>query len=394
MKYALNGNTTTELPELSEPVDWDELTQIAMKHNLFAIFHEVACQYPEYQRNPEYWTRTKAVMGSVARQIRRTVSFLKLYQEFLDEGIQPIVMKGIVCRQLYGKYAEHRPSGDEDILVKKDDFYQVKDFLVKRGYFCQDKEITEAQLNQAEHVSFQKKNETTIEVHINLMGRRDDLRIQMGEQFSRVFEKSQQLDIQGVSLTVMSHTEHFLYIVMHAFKHFIGSGVGLRQILDIMMYQEHYEKEIDWNDVTKALQDCKVDSYLGDIQYIGEMYLGFHFEHHYPTACPETLLEDMIEVGAFGKSDRADSIATNIISSTIDQNTRGIGTLLRAGFPTRKQMAEWTPYLNEKPWMLPVEWVKRWIRFFRRTKKYDGNLMKESFKRSQKRMELLRKYGL
>ena len=57
-------------------------------------------------------------------------------------------------------------------------------------------------------------------------------------------------------------------------------------------------------------------------------------------------------------------------------------------------MAESVPYLNEKPWMLPIEWIKRWGRYFKQVKKYDGNLIKDSLKRSEERMELLKKYGL
>ena len=68
--------------------------------------------------------------------------------------------------------------------------------------------------------------------------------------------------------------------------------------------------------------------------------------------------------------------------------------LLRAGFPPIKQMAECTPYLNEKPWMLPVEWVKRWGRYFKQAKEYKGNLIKDSYTKSQKRMNMLKKYGL
>lgn len=394
MKYAINDSGQQELPHLQEPVDWNWLVELAKAHNLFAIFHEIAYQYPEYEQNTEYQKNSLVALKIVSDQVKRTSKFLELYRAFLAEDIQPIVMKGIVCRQLYGEHDEYRPSGDEDILVKKEDFHQVKSILERQGYSCENNDITNAQLNQAEHFSFSKPHGVTIEVHINLMGRRDDLRIQMGEKFQHVFEHSMIQEVQGVPISVMSHTEHFMYIVLHAFKHFIGTGVGLRQTLDIMMYQMRYENEIGWQEVEKVLTQCKANTYLGDIQDIGERYLGFDFSYKFPTACPEILLADMIDVGAFGKTDRADLIATNIISGALDQKTTGVATLLRAGFPTRKQMAEWTPYLNEKPWMLPVEWVRRWSRFIRRTKRYDGNLMTESYKRGQKRIKLLKKYGL
>jgi len=394
MKYALNGNTSAELPKLLEPVDWDELSQIAMKHNLYAIFHEVACQYIEYQQNPEYWTKTKMVMGIVAHQIRRTDSFLKLYQDFLDEGIQPIVMKGIICRQLYGKYAEHRPSGDEDIFVKKSHFDKTKEILEKNGFVCQVTDVTVAKLNQVEHIVFRNKQKFTIEVHLNLMGNRSELRTQMGNYFVNAFDNCQIIDIEGVPIATMSHTEHYLYLIMHAFKHFMGCGVGMRQMLDVMMYQKYYEAQIDWHKINMILEECHMEKYLGDIQYIGERYLGFEFNTVLPYCCPDTLLNDVMNAGVFGKKDKATVMAENITAGGLELRKSKFFILLRAGFPTRKQMAECTPYLNEKPWMLPIEWIKRWGRYFRQSKDYSGNLMKDSFEKSQKRMELLKKYGL
>ena len=36
------------------------------------------------------------------------------------------MMKGLICRQLYGEYCDHRPSGDEDILIRKAEYKQVQ----------------------------------------------------------------------------------------------------------------------------------------------------------------------------------------------------------------------------------------------------------------------------
>ena len=58
-------------------------------------------------------------MSMIAGQVNRTSAFLNLYQELIEGDCKPLVRKGIVCRQLYGEYADHRPSGDEDIISFK-----------------------------------------------------------------------------------------------------------------------------------------------------------------------------------------------------------------------------------------------------------------------------------
>jgi len=70
-----------------------------------------------------------AVLTGAGGGIGRATA-LKLAQQ----GIYPIVMKGMICRQLYGDLGEHRPSSDEDILVEIKDFYKVQEILEKEGY--------------------------------------------------------------------------------------------------------------------------------------------------------------------------------------------------------------------------------------------------------------------
>ena len=383
-----------ETIEPFENADWKIMTEMSKKQNLLALFHEGAYQIPEYEQSAIFEKNTSVVLGIISRQVKNTDKFLCLYQKFLAQGLQPLVLKGIICRQLYGKHAEHRPSGDEDIYVRKEEFYRYKEILEENGFVCQTPDVTDAKLNQVEHIVFRDKDKFVIEVHVNIMGNRSHLRTQMGNYFRDSFEKSREVTIQNVTIATMSHTQHYVYLIMHAFKHFSGTGVGLRQMIDVMMYQKCYEREIDWDEVRNVLRESNMESYLGDIQHIGKQYFGLQYEEQFPTVDSRALLEDAIRVGVFGKSDNATLIAINITASSLDKKRGKFATILRAGFPSKKQMAESVPYLNEKPWMLPIEWIKRWGRYFKQVKKYDGNLIKDSLKRSEERMELLKKYGL
>ena len=57
-------------------------------------------------------------------------------------------------------------------------------------------------------------------------------------------------------------------------------------------------------------------------------------------------------------------------------------------------MRERHPNLVDKPWLLPVEWIKRWGRYIKYNRNNDGNLAVESMKISQRRMKVLKKYDL
>lgn len=66
----------------------------------------------------------------------------------------------------------------------------------------------------------------------------------------------------------------------------------------------------------------------------------------------------------------------------------------RTIFPNKVYLLHNAPHLEEKPWLLPVEWVKRWCRFIKKSIHNEGNLTDESIKITQKRMKLLKKYEL
>lgn len=394
-RFVLGNDETSNLPNLQEPVEWNAMEAISKEHNLFPLFHEVVCQFPEYRSRENYEDNINSVMTMIGQQIKKTEAFLKLYRAFLEEDLHPIVMKGLICRQLYGKNAEKRPSGDEDILVRKEDFYKVKEVMEAQGFVCSKPDVTMAQLDQLQDVGFyENKIGFLIEVHTNIMGHTNEMRTKMGDCFKDVFEHTRTVDIRNVPITTMSHTDHFLFLVLHAFKHFSLSGVGVRQMLDILLYQSTYEQEIDWESVKAALEENHALGYLGDLQFIGEQYLGFELATRYETCSPEGLLQDMMEVGVFGKHDDSDILAARINLNVKQGENPGVLAWIRMGFPPVKYMITEAPHLKEKPWLLPVEWLKRWGRFFEKARKHGGNFMLDSMKKSQKRMELLKKYGL
>lgn len=151
---------------LKEPVNWQEILRLADRHNLYALVVELASGCEEFKRSSAYHSCMTRAMRQVAEQVQRTESFLELYRAFIKGGLYPIVMKGIICRQLYGEYCDHRPSGDEDILIQKKDFETAKKILESQGYAAERENITSEQLNELQEVSF--KNEQRglyIELH-------------------------------------------------------------------------------------------------------------------------------------------------------------------------------------------------------------------------------------
>lgn len=335
-------------------------------------------------------------MTSVATQARRTEAFLALYQKCLQEDIHPIVMKGIICRQLYGEYCDHRPSGDEDILIRKEYYPLIQKIFIENGYFPENANITPKQLEELQEITFHNiQTGLAIEVHVNPIGHHNNLRRKMNDYFMDVFERSVVLNINDINITTMSATDHYLYLVLHSFKHFTSAGFGIRQVLDILLFEQEYVDEIDWVYVERVLKDIRAYSFMADLAYIGKQYLGFKSQLSRSENCPEDLLADLLGNGIFGNGTQEQRTALQMTNAAVAGNKRSrADTILRTIFPSKSQMLNSHPELQEKPWLLPICWVKRWGRFLAHNKANGGNLAAESMKISKRRIELLKKYDI
>ena len=135
------------------------------------------------------------------------------------------MMKGIICRQLYGELGEHRPSGDEDILVEVSDFPKVQEILEREHYVCSIPDMTECGLEQIQEISFYNSEQRLkLEVHTNIIGKENDNRVQMNRLFQNVHEHGQIIQIEGVNIKVLEPTESLLFLIVHAYKHFQNRG--------------------------------------------------------------------------------------------------------------------------------------------------------------------------
>lgn len=122
-----------EIQGLTEK-QWNHLFVLAAQHSLLSAVYDVVGKTPEFAELPDELRRqvkTQA-MQSVLQQVSRTALFLSDEKELEHLGVQPLVMKGIVCRSLYPK-PDLRPSGDEDLLISAKDFATVDACFMRKA---------------------------------------------------------------------------------------------------------------------------------------------------------------------------------------------------------------------------------------------------------------------
>ncbi|MBB5264191.1 hypothetical protein HNP82_001302 [Catenibacillus scindens] len=379
---------------------WTTVMEIARSHNILPVIFSVSEDVADFVRHPDFPKLTRQVMSMVAGQIQRNQALLELYRAFGKAQVPlPLVMKGIVCRELYGDYADYRPSSDEDLLVAREDFFAVAEVLKEQGFVSDKPGVTPAQLEDLQEVSFfQASSGLLVELHVNAIGHENLWRRGVNESFNNVIAHSRVFCIDDVTFRAMEHTEEFVFLTFHALKHLTCGGVGIRQIGDILLYAEKFYDAIDWDKVWQILEENKGSQFLTDICFIGEKYLGISVKSQGSPCCPGDLLPEIFVSGAFGNSTQEQRTAVHLTGAAVSNGDNTwfgrLHVFMTLIFPGRYDLLNMHPELKEKPWLLPVCWVRRWMRFIRHNRETGGNLAAKSLAIGRRRVRLLKKYGL
>lgn len=346
--------------------EWLRLFHQAEIHHVLPMIYDAVYSCPSSKRMDAsfFIPFKKKTVQYVMAQTIKTSEFLQLYKYLRKSDISPVMVKGIICRELYPN-PDYRVSGDEDMLIRPEDFDFCHDKLLEYGMTAADPGLD---VQEAYEVPYGKPGSPIyIELHKYLFPPDSEAYGEFNQFFEDIHERTIKITVQGIPISAMEHTSHFFYLICHAFKHFLHSGFGIRQVCDIVLYANEYGSQIDWK---KVLEECKAihaDMFTAALLRIGEKYLVFDAEKAcYPVEwssmeVDETmLLNDLLDAGVYGGSNMNRKHSSNITLNAVSaqkSGKRGGASVLKTVFPTVKSMSGRYPYLKKHPWMLPAAWL-------------------------------------
>lgn len=380
---------------LTEEADWQRLWVLCQEQKVLPMAVDVlAPALTQAGLTPASLPGVRTqVLRSTAAQLQKNQAFLALYQDLLQAGLRPLVVKGIVCRSLYPK-PDLRPSADEDLLVLPQELPKMLDVLRARGF--------ETAGEDGEQVipCRDKNTGLYLELHRSLFPPASQAYGRLNRFFDGAFDDIFSMTIDFRAVLTLNPQDHFLYLVLHSFKHFLHSGFGIRQVCDICLFAQTYGQEIQWDQVSSALGQARADLFAANLLEIGRRHLGFT---QYPDMvqawldgweegldCGD-LLADLLSGGIYGGSTQTRLHSSRITLNAVSQADRAGGDhrLLRTLFPPREDLAGTYPYLKRHSWLLPAAWGQRIWTYLREG---GGGSARESVAIGQQRVALLKKY--
>lgn len=348
----------------------------------------------------ENWKRISAYRPAarlqVLQQAQRGMEFLEVYGKLKEAGIRALVVKGCVCRAVWPK-GDLRISGDEDLYVRDEDFAKACAVLRDCGLRCDDKANPETDFE----IGWRRPNSALyIELHRRLFmpGSAADLQVFFDDAFDRAREY--EVEHGAAKVWSMSPEDHLLYLILHAYKHFIHSGFGIRQVCDIGLWQKCYRGEVDHNRIMRNLENAHALYFAAGVFAIAQEDLGIDLQLPECWAAiqvdREPMLQDLLDAGVYGGSSmsRQHSAPLTVEAVAASRDNRKKKGLLQRAFPSKDSLVRDYPELQEHPEQLPAVWLKRLKKYRKETKNDENNTISESIRIAKEREELLKLYRI
>ena len=384
-----NGRVTGE--------DWQGLFGLARRHHVTPLVTEAVYTCPDYlalsegTRSQVRRETARLVMG----QTMRSTALTALCREMEGAGFHPLVMKGAACRSIW-PLPDARISSDEDILVPGEEFLSCVQWLEGRG--C----IRKGAGNAPEE-AFELGYNTPEGLYLELHRAPFDPRSGAFGACDPYFEGAcARREFLPDGLPVMAPHDHMLYLILHAFKHLIHSGFGIRQVCDILLWAEIYGSRVDWPLLAGQCAAVRAHGFAGAVFRIGLDHFGFDPDRAClppelmgEQAVGEALLADLLAGGVYGSADADRLHSSTVTLGAVEAQRQGKRpSLLTSLFPGRARMEGDYPYVKDHPILLPLAWTQRLLRYGRRVGKTGGTSPAESLRIGRERRELLKQLDI
>ena len=384
-KTAISGG---DLP--AEKVDWPVIFTLANQQKLLPILFEAVRKTPAAEENATLFAVTKQqVIGQVLNQTVRSAEFTELYQKLRSASLHPVVVKGLLCSRLY-PLKDHRISADDDLYIPDAKFMACHEQLLANGLTT---DTPTDELATADEVSYTKKGSPLyIELHRHLFDSSEDAH----DELNHFFVDLNPVEIDG--FLAMPPHEHLLYLILHAYKHFVRSGIGLRQFCDIGLWAREYHDVIDWQRLHDQYASVHAATFAAAAFRIARTYLGIDFDLPAPWSNSidvESLLHDTLCGGVYGSNDYTRLHSSTVTLNAVKANRTGEkSSVLSTVFPKREYLERRYPYLKKRPYLLPVAWVQRIAHYASEKQSDVDNSASGSIKLAKERIELMKRYGV
>lgn len=373
--------------ENSQKIYIGRIYYIAKKHNLVSIMAQ-AMEKLGFESDSNIWKRwlkekNQLIYKSVLMDVER-----EAIQDFFEKNnIWYMLLKGMVIRKYYPA-PELREMADNDILFDNKYSKEVYEFMTARGYKSDD-------YNKGYHDEYLKPPAYNFEMHRQLVSSKErpkwyeyykDVKSILIKDTNENRETAANNESNNTSNQFyFSDNDFYVYFIVHTYKHFLNSGMGLRTVLDVYLYVSNLQEKLDFDYIEEQLK--KLDAY--DFEQTFRSIAFKMFDENLEDrkwwdlfdVKEQEMLSYVLDAGTYGNLENSVAHKMGYTKGEKKKTSDKAKYIFRRLFPSMDTIEEFFPFFYKHKWAIPFLYIYRIGKIpFTRRKKVAGEL-KEVFKK-------------
>lgn len=359
---ALN-NVMPEIEYLSN-TEIEELYKISKMHSMSAVVFtaiELAKKKGKIKSDDikvklilDAWEKEKE--KSVYKAVLMDLEREKLIQYMEQQKIWYMPLKGIILKDIYPETVV-REMADNDILFDGKYREQMKKHMVAEGYKATEYDI-------GNHDVYIKLPAYNFEMHVGMVSEKSNpvwvkYYIDIKDRICIKDENNN----YGYHL---SDEDFYVYMVIHAFKHYDEGGTGLRTLADFYVFNKAKEDSMDWDYLNRELEKLEVSEFEKDMRLLAKKVFSKskYMEKNSLTDSERDILRVMLSSGTYGTQER--QVKKRIQDFQEDEQSVKKSTRIKYSFqrvfPGIKYIKEYYPIARKHKWAIPFVYIYRMFR--------------------------------
>ncbi len=284
----------------------NEVIRLAAFQGTGPLVYDQLLKIPDMEILPELRMHMKQqCVASMIQQQSMLGTLLQTWKALVDADVHPILLKGFALAQYYPQ-PHLRQWGDIDLYVGQKQYHAACKVLKT---IFPDSDYPAEEDEERKHFNFILAN-TVLELHRISMGFAHPRDRKYYEKLEETYLKKDgpSFECNGIAITTPEDTFNIFFTFLHAWHHFEGTGMNMKQLCDVAVLLHVLRDAID----RERLHEMLTKLYLFDvwqlIMYILSHYLGLPKEvcPFYTDVCQERaelLFNRVLEEGSSRKDE-------------------------------------------------------------------------------------------
>lgn len=351
MKCSLQNTKPEEAPLAR--ADLEALLRLAGAHSVSAMvcmaLEKTAIFASADDAVKKHWreAKNKAIRKNMLLDAERAAIMMQLE----SAGIWHMPLKGSVLKDWYPKPGM-REMADNDILFDPSERERVRGIFQSRGYKI-------VSFGKGNHDEYEKPPLYHFEMHVSLF---HEMYSKLAGQYRNVKEKL--LPVDGtVCQFAFTPEDFYVFVLAHAYKHYSGSGTGVRTLADIYVMNHHLGGIMNRDEVEQKLTRLGIAEYEQRSRVLAEKL----FSGARPLPEIELNTDEKEMLRFYCDATTYGTIDNQIQSRLHELQGNAEGITLRTKlkyccvrlFPGKEFCKYHYPFVYHHLWLLPFFWVWR-----------------------------------